>query len=159
MKLPSKILIFIVLAFVFSCATTKHIPTNTNTYISYKDSLIIRYDTIFIEIPKQSYFNYTSFKDTLYLNTDIASSFAYIDFNEKILKGGISNKDSIKLKKEVIYKEKKIYRDTTIFKEIINEVPIEKEVKVVPNFYKFTSMYFVCSIIFLAIFIFLKFKL
>lgn len=91
-----------------SCATTY------KARIEYRDTTIVRLDTVKIPLPKEI-ISEVSFSDTSHLETSLAVSDAWID-STKRLRHTLANKDS--LKTQVLYKERIVYRDSIITKEV-----------------------------------------
>lgn len=102
-----------------SCGAPKYITVKEKEYI--KDTVILKADTVKVEIPKEVVVNVVPELDTLKMETSIAESTAYLDTLTNTLKGSISNKKT-ELKKEIQVVEK------TKFVERKVEVPVEVEV-------------------------------
>lgn len=103
-----------------SCGTVKP-ATNIETVYNYRDSVIVRVDSVKVDIPVERYVDIVNELDTLVLETSVAKAIAYADTSSRTLKGEIKNKPT-QLKKEVIYKdrviEKEVYKDKPVYVEV-----------------------------------------
>lgn len=115
---------------VGSCGTTKILPVETETKVNYIDSTIFHIDTMYVEIPREIYKDYTGLLDTLRLETTVANSRAWVDTTAMMLKGELENKTA-SLEKEIIWKERVVYRDSIQVKEV--PYPVETIKEVVPT--------------------------
>ena len=102
-----------------SCGTPKYITVKEVEHI--KDTVVIKADTVKVEIPKEVVVNVVPQLDTLKMETSVAESTAYLDTLTQTLKGSIKNKKT-ELKKEIQVVEK------TKFVEHKVEVPVPYEV-------------------------------
>jgi hypothetical protein len=70
---------------IFGCGSIKQVPITNNTETIYKDSLILRDSTryidsiIYVSIPREKVMDIISQIDTSYLETSVAQSVAYVD--------------------------------------------------------------------------------
>lgn len=104
---------------LFSCGTPKYITVKEKEYI--KDTVLIKADTVKVEIPKEVVVNVVPQLDTLKMETSVAEAQAYLDTLTQTLKGTLKNKKT-ELKKEIQTIEK------TKFVERKVEVPVPYEV-------------------------------
>lgn len=102
-----------------SCGTPKYITVKEKEYI--KDTVVLKADTVKVEIPKEVVVNVVPELDTLKMETSIAESTAYLDTLTNTLKGSIKNKKT-ELKKEIQVVEKIKFVERKV------EVPVEVEV-------------------------------
>ena len=102
-----------------SCGTPKYITVTEKEYI--KDTVLIKADTVKVEIPKEVVVNVVPQLDTLKMETSVAEAEAYLDTLTQTLKGQIKNKKT-ELQKEIQVVEK------TKFVERKVEVPVPYEV-------------------------------
>lgn len=111
---------------VVGCGTVKYVPIQSETKVEtvLKDSTIYHLDTVFVEIPREYYRDYTALLDTLYLESATAISRSYVDTTFNALRGELKAKDTV-LKKEIVYKERVVYRDSVVVEA--KEIPIEVE--------------------------------
>lgn len=137
---------------ISACSTPRYVPVETKTDSIYVEKIIERKDTIFIDIPKESY---AQVADTLsHLETSVACSEASIQ--EGRLHHSITNKP-ITLKKEIVYTDKVIEVEKRVEVPVIKEVEVER--RYVPKYYKAINMLFWSLIGMFVIFIMFKFKL
>ena len=169
--LKSYIFIFIILLTSLSCfsgcGSLKQVPVNNNTSVIFKDSLIIRDSTRFIDsiiyvpIPREKVMEIISQIDTSFLETSVAQSQAYVDTNSLMIVHSLENKDTV-LKEKIIYKDKYITETRVVYKDSIQikEVPVEVEVvkTVYPKTYWYLLGFFILVLVYIGIRIYLKFK-
>ena len=75
---------------VASCGQIKHLPTETEIKVEYRDSIITKFDTIKVEINKTEYIkDWTGLLDTLELSAEGGKvrSKAWVDTTKSILAG------------------------------------------------------------------------
>ena len=141
MKLKDFIKLFTIISFfilsIIGCGSIKHVPITNKTETIYRDSLILRDSTryidsiLYVQIPREKVMEIISQIDTSYLETSIAESVAYVDTNSLMIVHSLENKDTV-LKEKIVYKDryitetKIVYRDTIQVKEIPVEVEVEK---------------------------------
>ena len=102
-----------------SCGTPKYITVKEKEYI--KDTVLIKADTVKVDIPVEVKVNVVPELDTLKMETSVAESTAYLDTLTNTLKGQIKNKKT-ELKKEIQVVEKTKYVEHKV------EVPVPYEV-------------------------------
>lgn len=122
--------LLVTLLMALGCGTAKHIPTTTTNVVTVvKDSLVIRKDTVTIEIPVEVHTNVA--EQNSYLETSVATSTASVD-SLGLLHHQLQNKQT-SLKKEIQYVDR--YVETVRDSLVRVEVPVEVEVikKVVPR--------------------------
>ena len=102
-----------------SCGTPKYITVKEKEYI--KDTVLIKADTVKVDIPVEVKVNVVPELDTLKMETSVAESTAYLDTLTQTLKGSIKNKKT-ELKKEIQVVEKTKYVEHKV------EVPVPYEV-------------------------------
>ena len=102
-----------------SCGTPKYITVKEKEYI--KDTVLIKADTVKVDIPVEVKVNVVPELDTLKMETSVAESTAYLDTLTQTLKGTLKNKKT-ELKKEIQVVEK-----TKIVEHKV-EVPVPVEV-------------------------------
>lgn len=171
MKLNDFIKIFaIVSVFILSiigCGSIKQVPITNTTETAYRDSLILRDSTrfidsvIYVQVPREKVMEIISQIDTSYLETSVAESVAYVDTNSLMIVHSLENKDTV-IKEKIVYKDryitetKIVYRDTIQMKEIPVEVEVEK-VKY-PKTYWWLLGFFVIVVGIFIVKIYFKFK-
>lgn len=171
MKLKDFIKIFaIVSVFILSimgCGSIKQVPITNTTETVYRDSLILRDSTryidsvIYVQVPREKVMEIISQIDTSYLETSVAESVAYVDTNSLMIVHSLENKDTV-LKEKIVYKDryitetKIVYRDTIQVKEIPVEVEVEK-IKY-PKTYWWLLGFFVIVVGMFIVKIYFKFK-
>ena len=104
---------------MFSCGTPKYITVKEKEYI--KDTVLIKADTVKVDIPVEVKVNVVPELDTLKMETSVAESTAYLDTLTQTLKGTLKNKKT-ELKKEIQVVEKTKYVEHKV------EVPVPYEV-------------------------------
>ena len=102
-----------------SCGTPKYITVKEKEYI--KDTVLIKADTVKVDIPVEVKVNIVPELDTLKMETSVAESTAYLDTLTQTLKGTLKNKKT-ELKKEIQVVEKTKYVEHKV------EVPVPYEV-------------------------------
>ena len=102
-----------------SCGTPKYITVKEKEYI--KDTVLIKADTVKVDIPVEVKVNVVPELDTLKMETSVAEAQAYLDTLTQTLKGTLKNKKT-ELKKEIQVVEK-----TKIVEHKV-EVPVPVEV-------------------------------
>ena len=112
-------LLILVAIMLGACGTPKYITVKEKEYI--KDTVVIKADTVRVEVPKEVEVNVVPELDTLRMETSVAEAEAYLDTLTQTLKGQLKNKKT-ELKKEIQTIEK------TKFVERKIEVPVPYEV-------------------------------
>ena len=155
-----KITTCLLIAVLFSACSPKivYVPTNTDTHIEYRDSVIYKVDTLRIPVPVETIKEVVPPMDTLKMETSVAQAKAWIDTVTITLKGEMNNKKTELSQPQVVYKEKTVYRDSLITKEIPVPVEVEKKVPFVPFPWKFLSVIGVLAIAYLTFKLLFKFK-
>lgn len=144
--------LFLILGILASCSPKViYVPTNTDTHIEYRDSVIYKVDTLRIPVPVETVKEVVPPRDTLKMATSVAEARAWVDTTTNTLKGEMKNKKTALSQTQVVYKEKIQYRDTVITKEVPVPVEVEKIVKVVPFFWKFLSVIGLLALFLLAL--------
>lgn len=134
MKGPEKIVLLLALCLCASCGVHRYVPSETvivrdSTVVHIKDSVAIRYDTVSVELPKESSSVLLASSDSSHLETSLATSDAWIDTVGR-LHHNLENKAGT-LKKEVAVPEH--YHSETTEAEhqqketIIETVEVEKQ--------------------------------
>jgi hypothetical protein len=171
MKIKDLILkLIIVSSFVIcivGCGSIKQVPITNNTETIYKDSLILRDSTryidsiIYVNIPREKVMDIISQIDTSYLETSVAQSIAYVDTTSLMIVHSLENKDTV-LKEKIVYKDRYITKTNTIYRDsiIVKEVPVEVEVvkTTYPKTYWWLLGFFVIVVGIFIVKIYLKFK-
>lgn len=102
-----------------SCGTPKYITVKEKEYI--KDTVLIKADTVKVDIPVEVKVNVVPELDTLKMETSVAEAQAFLDTLTQTLKGTLKNKKT-ELKKEIQVVEKTKYVEHKV------EVPVPYEV-------------------------------
>ena len=155
-----KITTCLLIAVLFSACSPKivYVPTNTDTHIEYRDSVIYKVDTLRIPVPVETIKEVVPPMDTLKMETSVAEAKAWIDTVTITLKGEMNNKKTELSQPQVVYKEKTVYRDSLITKEVSVPVEVEKKVPFVPFLWKFLSVIGILAIAFITFKLLFKFK-
>lgn len=156
-----KITTCLLIAVLFSACSPKivYLPTNTDTHIEYRDSVIYKVDTLRIPVPVETIKEVVPPMDSLKMETSVAEAKAWIDTSTNTLKGEMKNKKTELSQPQVIYKEKIVYRDSLITKEVPVPVEVEKKVPYVPFFWRFLSVIGVIALLILTLKIIFKLKI
>lgn len=114
-------LIFLVSAglMMTGCGGTRYIPVESTETV--RDTVILKPDTVRVEIPRERVVEVVPQLDTLNMETSVASAQAYLDTLTRTLRGTLKNKP-VELKKEIQTIER------TKFVERKVEVPVPYEV-------------------------------
>lgn len=155
-----KITTCLLIAVLFSACSPKivYVPTNTDTHIEYRDSVIYRVDTLKIPVPVETIKEVVPPMDSLKMETSVAEAKAWIDTSTNTLKGEMKNKKTELSQPQVVYKEKTVYRDSLITKEIPVPVEVEKKVPFVPFPWRFLSVIGILAIAYLTFKLIFKLK-
>lgn len=102
-----------------SCGTPKYITVKEKEYI--KDTVVLKADTVKVNIPVEVKVNVVPELDTLKMETSVAEAQAYLDTLTQTLKGTLKNKKT-ELQKEIQVVEKTKYVEHKV------EVPVPYEV-------------------------------
>ena len=140
------------IAVVFTACSPKivYVPTNTDTHIEYRDSVIYKVDTLKINVPVETVKEVVPPRDTLKMDTSVAEARAWVDATTNTLKGEMKNKKTALSQPQVVYKEKIQYRDSLITKEVPVPVEVEKKVPYVPLFWKIMSVIGILAVAYIA---------
>ena len=155
-----KITTCLLIAVLFSACSPKivYVPTNTDTHIEYRDSVIYKVDTLKIPVPVETIKEVVPPMDSLKMETSVAEAKAWIDTSTNTLKGEMKNKKTELSQPKIVYKEKTVYRDSLITKEVSVPVEVEKKVPFVPFPWKFLSVIGILAIAFITFKLLFKFK-
>lgn len=171
MKLQDFFKIFILISLfalsIIGCGSLKQVPINNNTEIIYRDSLILRDSTryidsvIYVQIPHEKVMEIISQIDTSYLETTVAKSVAYVDTNLLMIVHSLENRDTV-LQEKIVYKDRYITETKTVYKDSIQikEIPVEVEVEKIkyPKTYWYLLGFFIVVVGIFIVRIYLKFK-
>lgn len=155
-----KLILILTFLLVASCSICKKVtpPTSTTTTINVKDSIAWHDSTIYHNLYKEYYNDYSSLLDTLKMGTTYSEFKAYVDTTAKLLKGEAKNK-SIQIPEKIKWKEKIVYKDTTIIKEIPVEKEVIKEVTHIPATYWVFMGFSILCLVYFGLKLYLKFKI
>lgn len=109
------------------CKAHKYVQVETRTLYNVKDTTILRFDTVLVEIQKEIYKDFTSMLDTLELESSLATMSAWLDTNRRIVIGTLEHKD-VSIPVEVVYKDRIVRMDSVVVKEVPVEVEVEKKI-------------------------------
>lgn len=171
MKLQDFFKIFILISLfalsIIGCGSLKQVPINNNTEIIYRDSLILRDSTryidsvIYVQIPREKVMEIISQIDTSYLETTVAKSVAYVDTNLLMIVHSLENRDTV-LQEKIVYKDRYITETKIVYKDSIQikEIPVEVEVEKIkyPKTYWYLLGFFIIVVGIFIVRIYLKFK-
>jgi hypothetical protein len=120
-----RLIYFIIAIFLtVSCSPkVRYIPVHSDTNV--RDSVIVSYRDSIRVIPIERIVDIVAEYDTLFLETSLAKSVAYVDTNTHSLKGTIENKQAVQYRYVTEYKTE--YRDSIVFQE--KPYPVEKIVR------------------------------
>ena len=135
-----------------SCGTPKYITVKEKEYI--KDTVLIKADTVKVDIPVEVKVNVVPELDTLKMETSVAEAQAYLDTLTHTLKGTLKNKKT-ELKKEIQTVEKIKYVEHKV------EVPVPVEVvkKKTPRWAWWLLAIDICLLVGFILILMFKFRL
>ena len=142
------LILIVMIGFSFiGCSTVRYVPIENIEKIIYKDSTIYVNDTITVEVEKQIVKEVLPQLDTSILQTDLASSIAYLDTNKRQIHHTLKQEGNIKFVFDTVYVT------NTVEKIIEKEIPIEVEIekKVVPE-WTWWSLIFNIVVVLLVVF-------
>lgn len=123
-----KILIFTLSLLFLSCASTKsvvEVPVKDKEIVEYRDTTIYLEKIVEVPVPIERVVEVVPKLDTLFMETSVAKSKAWVDTTNRVLRGRMENKQTaLKGKIDTCFVVE--YVDRIIEKEIAVEVPIEK---------------------------------
>ena len=152
--------LFLILGILASCSPKViYVPTNTDTHIEYRDSVIYKVDTLKINVPVETVKEVVPPRDTLKMATSVAEAKAWVDTTTNTLKGELKNKKTALSQPQVVYKEKIKYRDSLVTKEVPVEVEKIVEKRYVPFIWKLLGSVGILALLFLALKIVLEKRL
>ena len=152
MKIFNKITIFFLLFFCTACTKVIYVPTQSQTKVEIRDSLIIR-DSVVIT-PVERIVDIVPQYDTLHLQTSLAKSKTWVDTTTHSLKGEITNKKQTQNKNRIEVK----YVNRVDSVVIEKPIPYPEPEPYVPKIYKYSMGFSIIVIVVLGLLIFLKFK-
>ena len=155
-----KALIYLALIIgISACCASRKVPTQTNTetHIHIVDSIAWHDSTVYHNIYKEYYNDYTSLLDTLNLETSYSEFKSYIDTSARLLKGEAKNKE-IDIPVQIKWKEKIVYKDSIQTKEIPVPVEVTKEITKYPKSYWWFMGFTLLTGIYFALKVYLKLK-
>lgn len=152
---------------IIGCGSIKQVPITNNTETIYRDSLILRDSTryvdsvIYVQVPREKVMEIISQIDTSYLETSVAESIAYVDTNSLMIVHSLENKDTV-LKEKIIYKDRYVTETKIVYRDSIQikEVPVEVEVEKIkyPKTYWWLLGFFVIVVGIFIVKLYFKFK-
>lgn len=143
------------MTFLSGCSVTKYVPTESETKVVYRDSLIFRTDTVAIPVPYERVVEVVPMMDTLYMENTVAEAVAYCDTALGALRGNLTTKD-VELKKEIQYVDRIVYRDSVVVKEV--PVVTTEIVRKAPKWAWLTLTYSVLLTLLIGLYFGLKLK-
>lgn len=115
--------IIIALICLSSCSTVKYVPVQTEEKVIIKDSIVRVIDTVTVEVPKEVVKEVLPAIDTSVLQTELASSVAYLDTVERKLHHTLEQKGQLKVEIDTCYitkiEERVVYQDRPIEVEVV----------------------------------------
>lgn len=140
---------------LWGCTKTVYVPTETIYKTEVRDSIIYFKDTIEVRIPEEKIVEVLPEIDTSFLETNIASSVAYLDRDNKTLHHTLENKPT----------SLKTVIDTVIVTKVVKEYlekPYIQEIEVptpyIPKIFWAALVFSIVVIIVIVLKIYLKFK-
>ena len=136
------------------CSTVKYFPVEKETIekIVVKDSLVYR-DSI-VYVPTERIVEVVPEMDTLYMETQLASSKAYLDTTLKALKGELKNKQAFETK--YVERIEYVERTDTVYVSLPEPYPVEKAVT--PKWAWYSLIFNIIVMLVTAFKIYLKLK-
>lgn len=143
---------------VASCGQIKHLPTETEIKVEYRDSIITKFDTIKVEINKTEYIkDWTGLLDTLELSTEGGKvrSKAWVDTTKSILAGELKTEPR-KIDALVPHTLEYHQKDSIKIQQVPYPVEVIKEV--VPRWAWYSLLFNIIGFLLIGIGIYLKIK-
>lgn len=137
------------------CGTYKYVPLETKSEVVYRDSTIIRVDTVKVPVPYEVHRDFGGLTDTLRFETSVAEAWAVADTSALMIRGELKNKE-VSLKKEVVFKDRVVTRDSVVIKEV--PVEVTKEVIKTPKWAFYCLAFSIICILGIIVKIYLKIK-
>lgn len=132
-NMRKNILIIFTLFLMIGCCTTKkvqYVPIQGETIIEYRDTTIYLEKIVEVPVPVERVVEIVPKLDTLFMETSVAKSKAWVDTTNRVLRGRMENKQTaLKGKLDTIVRIEYVDRYTE--KEVAVEVPVE--VPYIPN--------------------------
>lgn len=108
--------------FLVSCAKMRYIPIQTEEKVIIKDSIVRVIDTVEVEVPFETIKEILPAIDTSVLQTELATSVAYLDTVERKLHHTLEQKGTLKTTIDTCYitkvEERIVYKDRPIEVEV-----------------------------------------
>lgn len=154
-----KLLIIPLILMMVGCALKKPNLTEREVIVvKYIDSVVWHDSTIYHDVYREYYNDYTGMLDTLYMETSYSEFTAFNDTILRVLRGTASNKD-VKIPVQIKWKEQIVYRDSIQYKEVPYPVEVVKTKTKYPKTYWIFMGISILSLGFAALKLYLKFKL
>lgn len=136
------------------CSTVKYVPIEKETIekIVVKDSLVYR-DSI-VYVPTERIVEVVPEMDTLYMETQLASSKTYLDTTLRALKGELKNKQAFETK--YVERIEYVERTDTVYVSLPEPYPVEKAVT--PKWAWYSLIFNIIVVLVTAFKIYLKLK-
>lgn len=143
--------VFIIVLFLLcGCGQTKYIPIQTEEKVIVRDSIIRVVDTVEVEVPFETIKTVLPQIDTSVLQTELATSVAYLDTVERKLHHTLEQKGQLKVEVDTCYitkvEERIVYKDR----------PIEVEVPKRDALFWYLLLFQVAVILYVALRIYFK---
>ena len=107
---------------LYGCGQIKYVPIETEEKVIVRDSIIKVIDTVEVEVPFETIKEVLPAIDTSVLQTELATSVAYIDTLEKKLHHTLEQKGQLKVEIDTCYitkiEEKIVYKDRPVEVEV-----------------------------------------
>lgn len=145
-------------AILGSCGQIKHLPTETEIKVEYRDSIITKFDTIKVEINKTEYIrDWTGLLDTLELSAEGGKvrSKAWVDTTKSILAGELKTEPR-KIDALVPHTLEYHQKDSIKIQQVPYPVEVIKEV--VPRWAWYSLLFNIIGFLLIGIGIYLKIK-
>ena len=155
-----KKIIFAVLLAVLAACSPKlvYLPGENHTVVEYRDSVVVRTDTLKIPVPTETVKEVADRLGVLEMETSVAEARAWVDPDTETLRGEMKNKKT-DLKKEVIYKDRYITKDSLVYVKEPYPVEVEKPVRYIPWIVKVLAWLGGISLVVSVIYILRKFHI
>lgn len=154
-----KIIFAVLLAALAACSPKiVYLPGENHTVVEYRDSVVVRTDTLKIPVPAETVKEVADRLGVLEMETSVAEARAWVDPDTETLRGEMKNKKT-DLKKEVMYKDRYITKDSLVYVKEPYPVEVEKPVRYIPWVVKVLAWIGGISLIVSIIYILRKFHI
>ena len=118
-----------------ACTKRVYVPVEKRVEIAVHDTTVLHVTDTLVSVEKARISDFTGLLDTLYLETPLARSTAFVDTSTATLRGTLEQRGETPVK--IVWKERIVTKDSLVYQDVPVPVVEEKIVKVVPWFWRF----------------------